>query len=380
MYLSALTVNLYNSPRRHRGKVVGFLGILFWTAPAALTLLYSGVVSPYTVFRSGHAYFLLVGLMNLVINIFGVIFLRRAEIPDSEEVLTEDISMVKGKQEAVLAEAVHVAEIGTNLTGKALCMTPTFQLLGWTFILSTSVDLVFLSNQGFLLDFCEITNEGVTSSIVGPLVAATANALSGIFSDRFAKTIPRETYIVVCCMLQTVLMLVYMFQPCAHYSFYSCIIIGYISYGVNYTMIPTLVCAYFGMRHFSRNWGAVTLMFGLIVGLLLLAYGVAYEMIMTNIMVWLCLDHSCSSTIFAMGAALSVVALIISSILLSLAIVSRKAEPEPQPEPASTLPHSRGHISTIYGSQIIHDSFRQEQNNSTDSTSVLDWLYTSGRT
>ena len=384
MLLCSLTVNLYNFPPRHRGKVVGFLGVLFWTGPAVFAAFYGTGIGAQN-------FFLGMSVFALSANLLGIIFLHRVREETPPGVIEESSVSHRhvASREHIWPEAVTVETIENDITGKELLKTPTFHLIGWIFVLSSAVDLVYLSNQGIILESCGTLQFSYSSNLVGPIVAAVVNVLTGIMSDRFSKSIPRETFLVIGCLLQVIVILTAVFMPCSTYVFFSCIVIGYTSLAINFTIAPTLVCSYYGIRHFSQNWGAVTLVYAVLAGLLLLMFGLTYDYISSTMLTSSCRGEKCFLPIFSMGAALSMVALLVSVTILIITVISRgMKEPADKdgvpPVTYDSIPNVgepvaafRRRQSSLHGSQLIHRSFKLEQNQPAKSRGFWDWFKTS---
>ena len=260
------TINMYNFPKHHRGLIVGTCGAAMWIGAAIIAEIFNRF---YNISPVGDI-FMLIGILMLIIYSLSSKLVRRLPSEDVDErhsLTQKTIQPEESKQTESAAE-----RYGINM----LCVVD-YQMILWGFTLAVSIQLTIVSNVTVMGDSYGFTDYNGLLTVAGPLLTCVTKIFMGWISDRTKHCCPRMTYVLFMTILQTVVNFASIFAGNQLQLFMCEIFVTFMAIGTIFAVVPTVVSEYFGMRHFSRDYGLMLLtgaLFSLITSEL---FGVFYE-------------------------------------------------------------------------------------------------------
>lgn len=348
LYMGCLPANMHNFSAGNRGKVVTVLDAFFGAGPAIFGAIYT------TGFKGPHIdpnfpdleaetddiknYFLMMSLVFSISGVLGMAFVR--QIPWEEDELADT-----GNEESSLVVEDHISRVREshsfgslaeiNITGLDLLKSLNFHLLFWSFVIFSSIELVFYNNTAVYLQSFGQMNYFLMLTIMGPTVAAVIKPIYGWISDALIKRIPRVLYLLVLNSLTTVLLVMCTFLADKIGVFTTTSLVAWLANGALWGMTPTICSELFGMRYFARNWGTMHIGFALFSWLLHLFYGYLYQTAIGRYGGTVCYGQHCFTWSFFILALLGCCATTMNAVLLirQLGMRRRARVPPPPPPP-----------------------------------------------
>ena len=303
MYLVSTKVSVNNFSSSNRGFIVGLTGTFYWLGPSVVCLIYDEgfMEDPVGMF------FLFLGICMTVDNILAFIFVRYYSTADddneSKPLLRESPLFVMDSD----GPETWYERLGFNHF-----LLPSFQLLTWGYLAGCAVDNMFVFNIGTFVESYKFPGLGEGLPVVGPFIGGIATLAGGFLSDRTMKMTSRLTYLICGTSAQAILLLFMIGYGDNFYLFTitSCAI--YCNNGLFWSIIPTLMGEYFGVRHLIRNLG-VNLMVKSFVALAWCALlGWIYELNISPLGTGtICMGQSCFQITFILVAVSSIISVIL---------------------------------------------------------------------
>ena len=301
--LVSLTVNMNNFPPNHRGLVAGTMGASWWFGSAITAAIYNS----YYLSSSVGNFFLFVGILYFVTCALCMWLVRRLPVgPDREEcqALTTDKSMDSHVSQIADTEPL-VQRFGLDM----LC-NMNFHLLLWGYVLMGSVQLAFLTNITIFTESYELTEYNFILTVGGPLCACAVKFLVPCISDYTVTYFPRIWYVLATTLVQAVIIFACIFVGNDHSLFLTTAFVVYMANGIAWGVLPPVVSEYFGMCHFSRNWGFFMLVESLFLFVILAILGLLYDDQIRLINSHECLGLRCFQGFYILATILSALAVI----------------------------------------------------------------------
>ena len=152
-----------------------------------------------------------------------------------------------------------------------------FHILILAFLSAASIQLTYIPNLTTFTASYDLTHYNHALTVAGPVCACVWKFLVASISDHTKKYFPRLMYVIVMTFIQLILSLLNIFIGDNNILFILTMILVYMSNGCFWSIIPTVVSEYFGVRHFSRNWGFAVLVNSLLMFISLAAFGAFYN-------------------------------------------------------------------------------------------------------
>ena len=285
MALLPLSVCLCNFPARYRGRVSGLLYMFSYVG-------ISSAVSVYSAFFNGGPignYFLMLTIAGSLVNALCLWLLRPVPVDLEEDTETECLIPKTGLFVDKSEESDSLADkIGWTHFRKL-----EFQLLMWGFLLSGSIKLMYLPNITIMAKAYGCMDMGDLLAMIGPICAMAAAAAVGPLSDCTRNILPRSTYLVLGAISQTIIFLVSYFYGNNIYVFTTTTVLVYIDLGILFSTTINVIGEYFGMRHFARNWGLLTMLSALLALLTCAIFAIFYEVAILQQLITQCYGLKC---------------------------------------------------------------------------------------
>ena len=131
----------------------------------------------------------------------------------------------------------------------------SFQLITWAFFFGASVQFMYLINIGTYIHSYKMPGFGSYMTIVSPICGAVFTFASGVVSDRTITCTSRITYVLFGTGIQTLFFFLSINWGDNYYIFIITSLVVYSNNGIYWSIVPALVSEYFGIKHFTRNWG-----------------------------------------------------------------------------------------------------------------------------
>ena len=361
LYMGCLPANMHNFSAANRGKVVTLLDAFFGAGPAIFGAIYGAGFkgSRNSPFKSDinpmgddlKSFFLMMSLVFAIIGVLGMAFVR--QIPWEEDELAdtgnEESSLVVEDHSSRLRGEIHsLGGAHTEvLTGIKLLRTLNFHLLFWSFVIFSSIELVFYNNTAVYLKSFGQLDHVFMLSILGPTVAAVIKPFYGWISDALIKRVPRVLYLLVLNSVTTVLLVMCTFLADRIGVFTTTSLIAWLANGALWGLTPTILSELFGMRYFARNWGCMHIGFALFSWLLHLFFGYMYQTAIGREGGTVCYGQHCFTWSFFILALLGCCATTMNAVLLIRQLGMRRRArvppppPPPPPQPPAPLHHVR---------------------------------------
>ncbi|RLN83978.1 hypothetical protein BBJ28_00009466 [Nothophytophthora sp. Chile5] len=243
----------------NRGKVM-----------AALTSAYScGGAFFAFVFHAGFhgndvpGYFLFVGGYLLAACLFGWCVFDRpigTETKTNEKKRSRSIEFVSGNIGVALDGAVEDMGVENceNLTGMLLLADPRFWLLFLPVMIVIGAGLLVMSNVAFIVESLHGPMEQVPLMVALFSIVNTVGRLAtGTISDHLLMRYPRAYFAAASALLTAMTQVVFLTVP-ANWLLLPVAMAGF-SEGVMFGSFPVIIREEFGLLHFGKNYGLVSL-------------------------------------------------------------------------------------------------------------------------
>ena len=320
MYLVSTQVSVNNFSSTNRGFIVGLTGTFYWLGPSAVCLIYDEWFMEDPV----GCFFLFLGICMTVANILAFVFVRYYSTPNED-----NESMCLLSESPIFVTDSDRPETWYERLGLNHFLLPSFQLLTWGYLAGCAVDNMFIFNIGTFTESYGFPMLGKSLPVIGLPIGGIATLAGGVLSGRTVNITSRLTYLICGTSVQAILLLsMISFGDNFHmFAITTCAI--YCNNGLFWSIIPTLMGEYFGVRHLIRNLG-VNLMVKSYVALAWFAlFGSIYERNISRLgNCTICMGHGCFQTIFILAAASSIISVIL---FWCLAILERRKHREDQP-------------------------------------------------
>ena len=313
MYLVSTKVSVNNFTPANRGFIVGVTGAFYWLGPSVVGLIYNIRFTE----RPVGSFFVFLGTSMTAVNILALISVRYYSTTDDDN---ESKPILR--ERPIFITDMDAPETWYERLGFNHFLLPSFQLLIWGYLAGCAVDNMFIFNIGTFVESYNFPGLGECLLVIGPLVGGLATLAGGFLSDCTMKMTSRLTYIVCGMSVQALLLLFTIGFGDNYYLFSITTCVIYCNNGLFWSIIPTLMVEYFGVRHLIRNQG-VNLMLKSFVALAWLSLlGWLYELnISPGSNSKICMGQKCFQTIFILIAVSS----IMSAILFwSLSVLERR--------------------------------------------------------
>ena len=323
MFLVSSSVSMGNFSPRHRGLIVGGTGAFFFVGPIIYSIIYAAGFNEMPI----GDFFLCLCVSTIVVNILAILFVR--DVPLDPTIPTEETYLIKNTVSFV--EEEH-SETWCDRIGFTQFVLPSFQLLTWAFFFGASVQLVYFANVTIYITSYALPSLAVSMPVVGPVCGAFFTFVGGIASDRTMRYTSRLTYLIIGTILQTFVFFISIDYGDNYYLFIITTAVVYSNNGQYWSVVPTLASEYFGMHHFTRNWGL------LLMGNALLALAIGYvfawfyeDAILTESIT--CIGLQCFGKSYLLAGCLSLISV---TLFMALYILERRqrvrSESAPKPE------------------------------------------------
>ena len=247
MLLVSTSVSMGNYSPRRRGLIAGVTGAFFFVGPTLFGMVYSAGFSA----RPIGNFFLCLSVSMIVVNILAISLIR--PVPLAPETLTEDAPVVDNAVSFVGSKGI--SENWRDGLGLSQFALPSFQLLTWAFVFGYSVQMLYFANVTIYIDGYTLPSLQSTMPILAPAFAAIFTFAGGIVSDKTIRYTSRLTYLVIGTIVETLFFLISIKWGNNYYIFIITTLVVYSNNGLMWAIVPALVSEYFGMHHFTRNWG-----------------------------------------------------------------------------------------------------------------------------
>ena len=270
MTLVSTRVSMANFSPRHRGFIIGVTTAFFFVGPCLFSIVYVLGFSDKPVSN----FFLCLSFCVVVVNILAILFVRTP--PLDHDRAGEEMCLLKTTV-SFNPEQDEIPEAITDRFGVYQFIQPPFQLLMWALFCGASVQVMYVSNTTTYIHSYSFGNWGAYILVVAPVCAALAALSGGLLSDKTYKYTSRLTYLLTGTTLQATV-----FALSAEYGDYDYIfiittLVLYSNAGQYWCIVPTLTSEYFGLHHFSRNWGLMLMVNALLSIGVLAVFGVFYD-------------------------------------------------------------------------------------------------------
>ena len=243
-------VNMYNFPKHHRGLIVGTCGAAMWMGTAIIAEIFTTF---YNICPVGDV-FMFIGILNITIYALSSWLIRR--LPSDEDEVNELHSLTQeGTHQLECQQTESAAErYGINM----LCVV-NYHMILWGFTLAASIQFTLITNVTIISKSYGFTDYNGLLTVAGPILTCATKIFMGWISDRTKGCCPRITYVLFMTVCQTVINFASIFGGDQLQLFLCEIFITFMVIGTMYGVIPAVVSEYFGMGHFIRNYGFMTL-------------------------------------------------------------------------------------------------------------------------
>ena len=149
----------------------------------------------------------------------------------------------------------------SDLNTLQLFTNGNFQLLFWSFALSTGVGLMFMSNVLFFLKAyrLEVQYRGLFTVLL-PICSLVSRFLSGVISDALhVRHISRSMLLLLTISALLVAQILLLIWPQKITVLLVNVVTVGVSYGSMWCLVPTMMTTIGGLKYFGQNWGMVML-------------------------------------------------------------------------------------------------------------------------
>ena len=317
MYLVSTSVSVDNFPSRHAGLIVGLTGAFYWIGPSLFSLIY---IEQFAEDPIGN-FFLCLALSVATENILSALFIRHVPGKDSEN---ENEPLLE--HNTAFVTDTDAPESWYEKTGFNHFLLASFQLLAWGFISGCAVENIFFLNIGTFAESYKFKGLGEGLPVIGPFIGGIFTFFGGYFSDRTKKTTSRLAYVIVGTSVQTLFLFTLIWGGSNMYLFAFTVFVLYSNNGLFWSIIPTLVSDYFGLRHFTRNLGLNLMVNAMVTVTWSWLFGWFYEENITNTTSTVCMGQHCFMQIYILVTLSSLISVVLFVWLLILErrLLSRK--------------------------------------------------------
>ena len=306
--LVSMTVNMDNFPPQHRGLIVGTIGASWWLGSAIIAAIYNTFFAHSPVGN----FFLFMGILNFTVSALCAWLVRplpHAPGDDERKTLTPENSAEDTQSTDPETES-FIEKCGMNM----LCVLD-FHIILWGFMFAGSVQLTFLPNVTTISDSYGFTEYNSILTVVGPLCACACKFTFTCSSDYTKAYFPRIIYVTALCLIQTLVTLASIFVGDNRAMFLSVAILVYSANGTFWGVLPAVVSEYFGMPHFSRNFGFMFLLLAIFSFAILEIFGDFYEAQIKDINSENCFGLQCFKKFYILATALNIVSTVLFGVL-----------------------------------------------------------------
>ncbi|XP_041378072.1 probable transporter MCH1 [Gigantopelta aegis] len=339
-YMASLMTISANVSPKHRGKVFGILEALYSCSSSLVALVYG------TLFTNGHihndedqqdlqGFYLMMALIFTVTNILGILFLSQFAYDDNSDqrqgLTTDDseesplINIDEASEECKnVKNNILNPEPVEEMTGFKLLKSFDYQFLMWTFIICSSLQLMFQNNITTYLKSFRMEDASTFFTTLYFAAGTVSKFVCGYLSDSIVHRVPRPAVALILMIFQTVSLTLCIFFG----NYYSVLLVSLlcvvIPYGATSSLTPAMTSEFFGMRYFGRNWGFM--MLGSSVGGMILQqiFGAIYDDRIRTPGLKDCYGLGCFRYSFLMVAGLSFCAVVLYVGLLERRLQLRK--------------------------------------------------------
>ena len=269
LFLVSVTVNLDNFPRRHRGLIMGLTGAAWWLGSAVIAAIFNSCYSHTPV----GDFFLMVAILNLILCGLSAWLVR--PLPALPEDNSEWQSLTPGEDQDPTEPKPQLSM--AERYGLDMLYLADFHILTWAFLFAASIQLTYIPNVTAFTASYGLTHYNYALTVASPVCACVWKFFTGWISDHTKKYFPRLMYVILMTFMQLLLSLLSIFFGDNDILFIMTIVLVYMSNGCFWSIIPTIISEYFGMRHFSRNWGFEFFANSLLMFISLAIFGAFYE-------------------------------------------------------------------------------------------------------
>ena len=311
MFLVSTSVSMGNFRPRHHGLIVGSTGAFFFVGPIIYSIIYDAWFAKLPI----GDFFLCLCLSMCVVNTLAILFVRN--VPLRPVTPTEGTSLIEN---AVSFVNEGDSENWCDRLGFTQFVLPSFQLLTWAFLFGGSVQLMYFPNVTIYTTSYTMPSLAVSMPVVGPISGSFVTFAGGLASDRTIRYTSRLTYLIIGTVLQTFVFFISIDHGDNCYVFIITTVVVYSNAGQYWSIFPTLASDYFGMHHFTRNWGL------LLMGnaLLTLALGYVFALFYDHAILTestTCIGLQCFSKSYLLTGCLSLLSVVL---LITLYVLERR--------------------------------------------------------
>ncbi|XP_061188395.1 uncharacterized protein LOC133196539 [Saccostrea echinata] len=246
---------MINYHPKHRGKIVGILCACISFGPVIFVGVYGSI------FARGHikdeekqdlcGFYLMSAVTFGVAGCLGILFLKQLKIKMDDD--TNDLL----DSEALLSPSIFKQQ--NDVTGQKLIRRRDFHYVFWAFIFSTSLLLTFQNNTGTYLKSFGLESYITISATLVPIAGVFSKLFAGVLSDFILLKVPRSGILFIITVIQTICLILSIFLLDKLIFFIIAVIFFGSSNGIYFSITPTMVSEFYGMKYFGRNYGFVLL-------------------------------------------------------------------------------------------------------------------------
>ena len=313
-YLVAMHVTLSNFPDNMKGTVVSVLNVGWWTGQGLFNYF-------YTLTRTGKlptvgTIFLILAVCIFVIKGLASICVRpveldddcsallkceRDDIPDSGALDDTNKSDPKDQDEGEGNAVVKVLGLG-------LFLQLDFHCVFWGFMLGNSSAVIYLGNVATIAVSLNLSEYIDTALITAPIAGLLVTVTCGCLSDRTRLVFPRAMYAVIGCLSNAIMFAISAVYGTKVAVFFTTVVVIFGTNGIFYCISSPIIGERFGMVHFKRNWGLISMCGSAFALVTTAVFGLLYESNIENEETTACIGLDCLQGVFIVGAVLSLAA------------------------------------------------------------------------
>ncbi|KAJ8320811.1 hypothetical protein KUTeg_002398 [Tegillarca granosa] len=301
MYMTSLTVNMYNFSPKHRGKVVGLLDGCYSAGPAIFAGIYGGA------FVNGHVsdeenqnlrgFYLMLTLAFSAVGILQVLFLQTFPLHNPTEELNALLNN-ESKPEAL-------PEVPKDITGTKLVRRFDFHYIFWVVLWCAGIQQSFQYNIGTYLKSFNEEKYTTLFTTISPISSVLSKFVAGFLSDLLIKRVPRVTVLMTFNIVQTITLVFAIFYS----NILAVLLLNLLTLGIAngalWCLSPTMISEFYGMKHFGVNWGVILLGNAIGVFAVQQVFGWIYDSSITTPDTTTCIGAHCFTWSFVMATVFS---------------------------------------------------------------------------